>query len=194
MAREKQKQKHVLHVVRTPPDTNQWLDKHIPHRVRAGLANSDLLKGHLGSVPQFARPSREHKIAWRCITDSLWEGRLAAIRWLIEFVGIKGTRTLPPQVKVAKKDPDCPDDIRIDDLPNGDPFPANDPDAQKLANFWSGCSKASGHATDKSGHPPLENADRDEVMGLLMRHLDNTIYKDEPVKIAARALRPGSEG
>ena len=189
------KQKHGLQVGRTPPDTREWLDKHIPHRVRAGLANSNLLKDHLGSVPQFATTtSRKHEIAWRCISDSFWEGRLAAIRWLIEFLGIKGTRTLPPQVKVAKKDPDCPDDIRIDDLPNGSVFPDSDPDAIKLAAFWCGCSKASSHATDNSGHPSLDNAKRDEVMRLIMRHLDKTIYKDEAVKAAARALRPASEG
>lgn len=68
------------------------------------------------------------------------------------------------------------------------------PDAQKLAEFWSGCSKASSHATDKSGHPPVDNAERDEVMTLIMRHLDGTIYKDEAVKIAARSLRPASDG
>jgi hypothetical protein len=30
-------------------------------------------------------------------------------------------------------------------------------------------------------------------MDVIMRHLDNTIYKNEAVKIAARALRPASE-
>jgi hypothetical protein len=174
-------------------DITDWLERHIPHRVRAGLANSDLLKGYLGSVPQFAISSREHGIAWRCLTDSVWEGRLTSIRWLIEFVGIKGSSTLPVRVQEARKDPRFPEDRRIDDLPHGVLFPVDHPDAMRLAAFWTGCSKGSSHATQNSRHPVVDNAQRDEVMKIIMDHLDRTLYKDEALKTAARALRLACE-
>jgi hypothetical protein len=31
----------------------------------------------------------EDKIFWRCSTDSIWEGRLAATRWLAQEFGIR---------------------------------------------------------------------------------------------------------
>ena len=49
--------------------------------------------------------TEQDRIYWRCATDSIWEGRLAATRWLIEFVGIKQGRGGNP---VLRKRPEVP--------------------------------------------------------------------------------------
>lgn len=78
-------------------DEKEWLEKHIPHRVRACLATHPLRSRYLPAVglkdPVRASgeaTSVEAKIIRRCELAAIGEGRLAAVRWLIEFVGIKG--------------------------------------------------------------------------------------------------------
>jgi hypothetical protein len=72
-------------------EQNEWLVKHIPHRVRAATARLQMEKSPLQVQALIDPEGRDEKdkIYWRCATDSIWEGRLAATRWLIEFVGIK---------------------------------------------------------------------------------------------------------
>ena len=74
-----------------PPEQGQWLTTHIPHRVRAAIARlpmeNSILRG-TATIDPHCRTEQDH-IYWRCATDSIWEARLAATRWLIEFVGIK---------------------------------------------------------------------------------------------------------
>ena len=81
---------------------------HIPHRVRAAIARLPMENSISGrrqlSIPS-AGPSRTC-IYWRCATDSIWEGRLAATRWLIEFVGIKQGKDGNPAR--CQKDPQYP--------------------------------------------------------------------------------------
>jgi hypothetical protein len=64
---------------------------HIPHRVRAGIAlppTGHSLLGVKASIDP-GLPTDRDWVYWRCATDSISVGRLAATRWLIEFVGIK---------------------------------------------------------------------------------------------------------
>ena len=73
------------------PEQAIWLAEHIPHRVRAAIARlpmeSSILRVTATIDPKCL--TEQQKIYWRCAADSIWEGRLAATRWLIEFVGIK---------------------------------------------------------------------------------------------------------
>jgi len=57
----------------------------------------------------------EDKICRRCSTDSIWEGRLAATRWLIEFVGIRRDKNGNPAACTKKRK----DDVRMDDFDGG---------------------------------------------------------------------------
>ena len=72
-------------------DQTEWRREHIPHRVRAAIALLDMEESILRVKDscKSATPNRDHEIYWRCSTDfSIWEGRLAATRWLIELAGV----------------------------------------------------------------------------------------------------------
>src|SRR5258707_488184 len=72
-------------------EQSEWIARHIPHRVRAAIARLPMEHSLLrvkACIDPECLTDRDH-IYWRCATDSIWEGRLAATRWLIEFVGIK---------------------------------------------------------------------------------------------------------
>jgi hypothetical protein len=72
-------------------EQSEWITKHIPHRVRAAIARINM-EDSLLRVKAFIDPALrtdEDKIFWRCSTDSIWEGRLAATRWLAQEFGIR---------------------------------------------------------------------------------------------------------
>src|SRR5258708_1253885 len=75
-----------------PSDQEQWLVQHIPHRLRVCLAYSDLQEK---LMPDTADQETRKKIGWHCVLTAAFEGRMAAIRWLIEFVGIRDRKGKP---------------------------------------------------------------------------------------------------
>jgi hypothetical protein len=130
------------------------------------------------------------KIYWRCATDSIWEGRLAAIRWLIEFVGIKqdrmGNPALCEKTKFGK-------DVRIDDLDGGRLLGHSTPEGRHLASVWKGCSQASSHATNAYTHSSVsDKEDLPEALKIILDHLQNTIYQKAGKSIRAYVLKERS--
>jgi hypothetical protein len=109
--------------------------RHIPHRVRAAIARLPMKNTMLrieASIDPVRRTDRD-EIYWRCATDAIWEGRLAATRWLIESVGIKRDEVGRP-ARYAKKRGSK--DIRIDDFDGGVlPFPV------QTRSSWPMCGK-----------------------------------------------------
>ena len=95
-------------------EQDKWITMHIPHRVRAAIARIDMENSLLrvNTLIDPALPTNEAKIYWRCATDSIWEGRLAATRWLIEFVGIQQDKNGNP-IACLKK---WKDDVRVTDF------------------------------------------------------------------------------
>jgi hypothetical protein len=157
-------------------EQSEWMIRHIPHRVRAAIARLDLDNSLLGVkafVDPVLRTDADH-IYWRCSTDSIWEGRLAATRWLIEFVGIRQSRKGSPAV--CKKS--FPEDVRIDDFEGGTLLSHLTPEGQFLAGVWKGCSQASSHATNAYSHPSVSDTkDLPEALKIILDHLQNTIYQ-----------------
>jgi hypothetical protein len=144
-------------------EQKKWLETHIPHRVRAAIARLNRLENSVLRVRAFIDPvpkTAEEKVYWRCATDSIWEGRLAATRWLIEFVGIK-------QGKGGK----YPDDVHIQDFDGGVPL-----NRQTLASVWKGCSQASSHPTS-GNHPAVDEKHLANSLAIVLEHLQNTIYQ-----------------
>src|ERR1035437_233833 len=126
-------------------EQSEWITKHIPHRVRAAIARINM-KNSLLDVTASIDPALQtgkDKICWRCSTDSIWEGRLAATRWLIEFVGIKQDKNGNPVCTGKKKN-----DVRIDDFDGGALLDRSTADGRFLADVWKGCTQASSHATN----------------------------------------------
>lgn len=154
-----------MHLVASDPKILlEWLSQHIPHRVRTALSGTELLVKLLqarygvqnvrtaGLQVHLEKPA--DFVALACASNAIWEGRLVATRWLIEFIGIKAdpTTELPKQ---NKKDPRrATFDLHIEDLRPGTYLPITDPGAYTLAKVWIGCTRASSHPTYNSNHPP----------------------------------------
>ena len=170
-------------------EQTEWIARHIPHRVRAAIARLPM-EHSLLRVKACIDPERRtdrDQIYWRCATDSIWEGRLAATRWRIEFVGIKrnenGKATECRKRKVSK-------DVRIDDLDGGKLFNLSGPDAQLLADVWKGCSQASSHATNEYNHPAVsDQKELPDALVIILRHLQDTIYNQAGKKVSDCVLK-----
>lgn len=163
-------------------DTKQqrdWLERHIPHGVRAALARLEpLLSEYLGTPtpgdPDLKRLTKDANIRRRCEMNSVNEGRFAAIRWLIEFVSMAPKRN---------------DDVGIEYL-GGTLLAANSPEGQKLEDVRQGCNKASSHATIAYGHADISDAALCAAMRLVVAHLQTTIYDSRKLKLIDLALTP----
>ncbi len=157
-------------------EQSEWITRHIPHRVRAAIARLNL-EDSLLRVKAFIDPelrTDEDKIYWRSATDSIWEGRLAATRWLIEFVGIKQDGKGNPAVcgKNSRQD------VRSDDFDGGRLLDHSTHEGQLLANVWKGCSQASSHATNAYSHPSVsDKKELPEALKIILDHLQKTIYQ-----------------
>jgi hypothetical protein len=154
-----------------------WLQLHIPHRVRAALARLELLSEYLTTPtpggPDLTKLSRDQNIRRRSEMNSVNEGRLAAIRWLIEFIGINSKRN----------------DIVITDF-GGNRFDENSPDGQTLEDIWLGVSKAASHATDEYGHPNVSETRLCEAMKIIVSHLQKEVYTPRNLELLKTALVP----
>lgn len=152
---------------------------HIPHRVRAAWARLPSLTKELSpglTLP--VEPEARNYLIWRrCETDSIWEGRRAAMRWLIEFIGLHGPETHS-------------DSCRITRFNGGRPFDKVSADGEFLETVWQTCTKATSHSTYQSGHVPLDDAELDRALTLIIDHLDQTIYRAAGSTVRAEALLP----
>jgi hypothetical protein len=173
-------------------DQNEWITTHIPHRVRAAIARLDM-KNSLLHVQALVDPhpmTIEGKIYWRCATDSIWEGRLAATRWLIGFVGIKRDDKGNPAVYGGGRKGVCHSDVRIDDFDGGKLLNHLTKEGRLLADVWKGCTQASSHATNASNHPPVSENVLTEALTIIIDHLQNTIYQKAGKEVRAYVLEP----
>jgi hypothetical protein len=157
---------------------DEWLVTHIPHRIRAAIARLPLQEELLAAL----LVADSHAVRARCDGNAIWEGRLVAVRWLIEFVGVKDKHGKPARPTPVGAD------ASISMMSGGTPFDLQLPDAIFLARVWKGCSQASSHATHASSHPPVGEAELDRAMSIVMAHLDRTVYAAHHCKIAAASL------
>ena len=111
-------------------------------------------------------------VAAHCLDNAVWEGRLTATRWLIDFVGVCCRNGKPDRPCVVK-----PDDWRIDKMVADSLFPLNGADAQKLADVWLGCTKATSHPTRDSGHPPVDPTELNAAVAIVVDYLDCVLYR-----------------
>ena len=136
----------------------KWLDQHIPHRLHAALADLPLQR----EIIQILGEGYRQEIEERCKVSATTQGRLAAIRWLIEFIGVQDRRYST--------------DISISQIQGGKEFDLSSPEAEKLRQVWKGCAQAVGHPTDRTNHPPVNEKELDEALRIIRAHLESTIY------------------
>jgi hypothetical protein len=127
--------------------------------------------------------SQADSIALRCLDNAAWEGRLTATRWLIDFVGIKCNKNGEPGRPTQK-----PHDWRIDKMA-ASLFPLNGADAQKLADVWLGCTKATSHPTRDSGHPPVDPTELNAAVAIVVDYLDCVLYRPKERNILDDTLK-----
>jgi hypothetical protein len=114
-----------------------------------------------------------------CVDRCVDEGRKAAMRWLIEFVGVRPD-TRPDQ-----------DNAPLPTVPNtngksvtiaqvgGSMFDieTNREDAWKLARISRACAQASGHPTVDTNHASVNPQDLADALRIVIDHLETALYK-----------------
>jgi hypothetical protein len=166
-----------------PSDEEQWLAQHIPHRVGACLTCLPLQEE---LMPSAADEETRNKIRYRFFQNAAWEGRMAGMRWLIDFVGIAADSNGKPRRPTRYGDAD----VSITCIQGGEKMDLASSDAATLAKVWKGCSQASGHPTQDSNHPPVDPTALDEAMRILIRHLERTIYAASSRNLVAETFAP----
>jgi hypothetical protein len=165
----------------TRTDQNQWLAQHIPHRLSACLAELPL-QSELFMLEVADDPLRL-KIRAAYFDRAVWEGRMVAMRWLIDFVGIAANREGKPRRPTRYGDAD----VSIGDI-EGQKIELSSPEAATLARVWLGCSQASSHPTQDSNHPPVDPMTLNNALRIIVNHLQRTIYSGTPGKLVVETL------
>jgi hypothetical protein len=147
-----------------------WLVQHVPHRVCAALALLPMEgKWDMPASPNL--PNMDFHV-W-CIGRSVDEGRKAAMRWLIEFVGITldndGKPAAPKPHKNGKS-------VTIHQV-GGIMFDTTSKDALKLGKTWQACTQASLHPTTDTNHDPLAPDDLASALQIVLAHLESALYE-----------------
>jgi hypothetical protein len=115
-----------------------------------------------------------------CLGRAVEHGQKAAMRWLIEFVGIALNRKGVPD-RPSEFDPASDVSIQSFAGPGVDlQVPINVIDRKSpawlLADVWKGCSQSSVHATFRTNHPSADSPELDVAFRLVVEHLQRTIY------------------
>jgi hypothetical protein len=158
---------------------DEWRKQHIPHRIRAGLIGIRHMK-----APWDIPLRLPLNVTNRSIANSVNEGRHSAIRWLIFFVGIMTKSGLASPTKYT----DETTDVWIERFDGGKLFDHTSADAAKLAEMYKGCTKATGHPTH-DGHPDIKEGPMSEAMGIIIEHLQKTMYDAQGYNLAHFTLR-----
>jgi hypothetical protein len=111
-----------------------------------------------------------------CVDRCVDEGRKAAVRWLIEFVGVR------PDPQTNEPLPTAPygkgTSVTIAQV-GGSPFDIQTKreDARYLAKISRACAQASLHPTADTNHVRLEPRDLASALYIVIEHLETALYK-----------------
>ena len=166
----------------TRTDQDQWLAQHIPHRLSACFAELPLQSELL--MLEVADDALRLKIRAACCERAVWEGRMVAMRWLIDFVGVAANREGKPRRPGRHRDAD----VSITDIQGGQAIELCSSEAATLAKVWQGCSQASSHPTQDSNHPPVDPITLDNALRIIVSHLQRTIYSGSPRELVVETL------
>ena len=172
-------------------EQDSWLIRHLPNRVGAAWVRLPGIEGEwkckqereLGPM-DFAKVDRnevDRNEVW-CICRAVEHGRKAAMRWLIEFVGIVfDDKTRKPIRPKRRKD-----DVSIQSfVAKGSGLdlqvtldPANPSrEARILADVWKGCTQSSVHSTFRTNHPPEDPPALAKAFPIIVEHLQAKLYE-----------------
>jgi hypothetical protein len=163
-------------------DRADWLHHHIPYRIRAGLAGLSFASEFL---PERADAALRTRFAEAWLQSAAYEGWMAAIRWLIDFVGVRDQ-----QGKPARPHRWGDHDVSITSLPGGPEIDLDSNEAEILRKVWKGCSQASSHATRDSKHFPVDAKALEEALRIIVSHLDMTVYSAGQEAVSTNLTEP----
>src|SRR5947207_823694 len=106
-------------------EQDQWLAQHIPHRIRACLACLPLQEERM---PQSADEGTRQTIREWFLRTAGFEGRMVAMRWLIEFIGV-GERNKAGKVGRPNRKPN---DVSINMIQGGEEIDLDCAEAEVL--------------------------------------------------------------
>lgn len=146
--------------------------QHVPHRICAALTWLDMRSPWTMPRPP-TMPKNGNFHVW-CLGRSVEEGHLAAMRWLIEFVGVtfdpKSGTPIPPRPHSNGKS------VSVQEV-GGSMFPlSNLSDALFLAKVWQACSQASLHPTTDTNHIEISHYEIARALQLVIDHLQIALY------------------
>lgn len=171
-----------------PTDQEIWLIQHLPNRVGAAWVCLPGIAGEWGWGNQhplqpsdFAESADANQV-W-CICRAVEHGQKAAMRSLIEFVGValsKAGRLCRPSG--YDDGTGTPKDVSIQSFANDGSdlrIPLTDTNgstAWTLANVWKGCTQSCVHFTFKTGHPHVDPPDIAKAFVIIVEHLQVKLY------------------
>jgi hypothetical protein len=162
-------------------EQDQWLAEHIPHRVRACLALS-ALQDEL--MPQSTDEETRIRTKAGFQIMAAFEGRMAAMRWFIELVGIRDYKGKPDRPR------QFPTAVSIESIQGEDQrIDLFSDEAKFLAQVWKGCSQASGHPTRGTNHPTVDNPTLDKALRIIVEHLKRTVYSSRTRDLIAETFK-----
>jgi len=145
-------------------DQIHWLKQHIKTRMFAALASRQRVR-HLQG--QYAPGSQEHD-ALECVFHATWEGQHAAMRWLIEFIGVEHSTQMHA--------------VNASRFENGELLTKSDSAYKELKEIWVGCSMATGHPTT-GRHPDISEKRLYHAAVTIHGFLCRTVYRDSGVQL-----------
>jgi hypothetical protein len=164
-----------------PREATAWLIQHIPFRVTAGIAGTPICDEWANNEPPLRLPIG---LRYVCLNDATFQGRMAACRWLVEFVGLQergdpnlGPQPCPSRAAASVVSGKTTTDFGLGMLPGGSFILPQHSDAKLLARTWKGCAQATSHPTAGTNHPDVSHEILTKVMRIVITHLDQTAYK-----------------
>ena len=166
--------------VLSPALQHRWLVEHIPFRVQATIIALPM-KGPWAVPRRFLKPEDVTEL---CTQSAIFNGRLAAMRWLIMFVGISESKGAPAEAAIRN----IKEDVRIDRFDGGVLIDRKSKEASALARMWKGCSQAISHPTQDTNHPKIGREELTEAFIIVAEHLQNTIYRSKRLNLLQLTL------
>lgn len=159
----------------SPDEARVWLWQHIPFRVTAAIVETIICEEWAATTPRVMMPPGIRSVCWN---DAAYQGRISAVRWLIEFIGIQehSKKPVPSFAANAIAHGKPTTDFGIGMLPGGVFMSTSYADAAFLARTWKGCVQAISHPTRNTNHPPVEVETLTRAMRVVLPFMDGSIY------------------
>jgi hypothetical protein len=171
------KQQNVLKL--SSAERTDFLNQHLPNRVAAAWIWLPNIAGEWEwKLRRDFAENADNNQVW-CIGRAAEHGQKAAMRWLIEFVGIRLNPQEMPDRPIRHKT-DVSIQSFVDDgsdlqivLDTTD----NSSKAWILARVWDGCTKSCVHSTFNTNHHRADPPQLAEALTIIVEHLQEKLYK-----------------